>query len=67
MVVVSILLKMGIIVTLSCKKITVSKLRAAKLIELQNMTRGKYFRIAADVIVDGKSLGGTDIVFSLRF
>ena len=27
------------------------------LIALRNMERGKYFRIAADVIFDGESLG----------
>ena len=29
----------------------------AEQIDLKNMERGKYFRIAADVIVDGESLG----------
>jgi len=38
------------------KMFTVGKLRAAKRIELRNMRRGKYFRIVADVYVDGKSL-----------
>ena len=32
-------------------------LKDAEKIELKNMERGKYFRIAADVIVDGESLG----------
>jgi micrococcal nuclease len=31
-------------------------LKGAKQITLKNMERGKYFRIAADVIVDGASL-----------
>ena len=39
------------------KQFTVAKLRAAKKIELRNMKRGKYFRIVADVHVDGKNLG----------
>ena len=39
------------------KKFTVEKLRNAKIIELRNMKRGKYFRILAQVIVDGKNLG----------
>jgi len=39
------------------KQFSVEKLRAAKKIELRNMKRGKYFRIVADVYVDGKSLG----------
>ena len=32
-------------------------LKDAEQIVLRNMERGKYFRIAADVIVDGESLG----------
>ena len=39
------------------KKLTVSTLRASKIIELRNLQRGKYFRIVADVYVDDKSLG----------
>jgi endonuclease YncB( thermonuclease family) len=39
------------------KKLTVETLRSAKKIELRTMKRGKYFRIVADVYVDGKSLG----------
>lgn len=39
------------------KKVTVEILRNAKIIELHNMKRGKYFRILAQVIVDGKNLG----------
>lgn len=35
------------------KKLTVSLLRGAKLIELKNIKRGKYFRLIADVYVDG--------------
>jgi len=31
-------------------------LKDAERIDLKNMERGKYFRIAADVIVDGESL-----------
>ena len=31
-------------------------LKDAKKITLNNMKRGKYFRIAADIIVDGESL-----------
>ncbi|ABM04288.1 nuclease (SNase domain protein) [Psychromonas ingrahamii 37] len=38
------------------KQFTVGKLRNAKTIELRNMQRGKYFRILADVYVDGKNL-----------
>ncbi len=40
------------------KQFSVEKLRGAKTIELRNMKRGKYFRIVADVYVDGKNLGG---------
>ena len=39
------------------KQFSVEKLRGAKKIELRNMKRGKYFRIVADVYVDGKNLG----------
>lgn len=39
------------------KQLTVSTLRGAKTIELRDMQRGKYFRIVADVYVDGVSLG----------
>jgi len=35
------------------KKLTVSLLRDAKRIELKNIKRGKYFRLLADVYVDG--------------
>ena len=31
-------------------------LKGAEKITLKNMKRGKYFRIAADVIVDGENL-----------
>lgn len=41
----------------AAKQFTVSKLRAAKVIRLDEMSRGKYFRILADVYVDGESLG----------
>ena len=39
------------------KQFSVSKLRGAQKIELRNMKRGKYFRIVADVYIDGKDLG----------
>ena len=38
------------------KMFTVQALRSAKRIELRDMKRGKYFRIVADVFVDGRSL-----------
>lgn len=38
------------------KQFTVSMLRGAKRIELSDIRRGKYFRILADVLVDGSSL-----------
>lgn len=38
------------------KKFTVQYLRNAKKIELRNMSRDKYFRIDADVFIDGKDL-----------
>jgi micrococcal nuclease len=39
------------------KQFTVEHLRAAKNITLKNIKRGKYFRLIADVYVDGISLG----------
>ncbi|MGI2260648.1 thermonuclease family protein [Shewanella sp. GXUN23E] len=41
----------------AAKQFTVSQLRAAKQIELKDISRGKYFRLIASVYVDGKSLG----------
>ena len=38
------------------KQFVVAALRSAKVIELRNLRRGKYFRIVADVYVDGQSL-----------
>lgn len=38
------------------KKFTVDALRSAKKIELRNIQRGKYFRILANVYIDGKNL-----------
>lgn len=38
---------------------TVAKLRDAKEIELRNIKRGKYFRLLAEVYVDGESLGSS--------
>ncbi|PWI34926.1 nuclease [Vibrio albus] len=38
------------------KQFTVEALRTANAIELRNMRRGKYFRILANVYVDGKEL-----------
>jgi endonuclease YncB( thermonuclease family) len=40
----------------AAKKLTVSLLRGAELIELRNIKRGKYFRLLADVYVDGISI-----------
>jgi micrococcal nuclease len=36
---------------------TVEHLRAAKSITLKNIKRGKYFRLIADVYIDGANLG----------
>ena len=38
------------------KQFTEEILLSAKVVELRNIKRGKYFRIIADVYVDGKSL-----------
>lgn len=37
-------------------KFTLKNLTNAKLIQLQNVERGKYFRLIADVIFDGRNL-----------
>lgn len=39
------------------KQYTVQRLREGRQIVLRNMKRGKYFRIVADVYVDGSNLG----------
>lgn len=49
----------------AAKQLTVAQLRAAKKIELRNMKRGKYFRIVADVYVDGVNLG--DLLIAKSF
>lgn len=41
---------------LLAKQFTVKHLRAAKVIILKNVQRGKYFRLLANVDVDGKDL-----------
>lgn len=40
----------------NAKKLVRSILKHAKRIDLINLKRGKYFRVVADVIIDGKSL-----------
>lgn len=39
------------------KQFTVEYLRSAKVIELRNIERGKYFRLVADVFADGINIG----------
>ncbi|MET1081086.1 MAG: thermonuclease family protein [Pseudomonas sp.] len=39
------------------KQFTVQQLRGAKTVELRDIRRDKYFRLLADVWVDGRSLG----------
>lgn len=46
------------------KQFTVRELMAANKIELRNMQRGKYFRIIADVYIDGKNL--TDLLIKAK-
>lgn len=41
----------------AAKEAVAEKLRNADKVELKNIKRGKYFRIVADVIVDGDDLG----------
>ena len=40
----------------NAKQLVGNLLKKAKRIDLKNIERGKYFRIVADVIVDGKNL-----------
>ncbi len=40
----------------NAKKLVKNLLKKAKRIDLINVSRGKYFRVVADVIIDGKSL-----------
>lgn len=37
----------------------VSKVRGKQLLEIKNMRRDKYFRIVADIIIDGENIGET--------
>ncbi len=41
---------------LSAKTFTQQKLADAEIIELKNIERGKYFRLLADVYIDGENL-----------
>ena len=41
----------------AAKQFSVAKLRAGNIIQLRAIERGKYFRLLADVWIDGKSLG----------
>lgn len=41
---------------LLAKSFTENKLQQADIIELKNLNRGKYFRITADVFIDGENL-----------
>ena len=41
---------------LAARALTARELRQARRVELRNIRRGKYFRLVADVLVDGRSL-----------
>lgn len=41
------------------KQLTVGMLRAAKVVELRNLRRDKYFRLLADIYADNKSLSAS--------
>lgn len=47
------------------KEVVENALRNAKHIELRNVKRGKYFRIVADVIADGKNV--SDLLLQRKF
>ena len=49
------------------KKYAQTFLKNAKVINLENIQRGKYFRIVADVIIDGKSLTEMLLVKGLAY
>ncbi|NTS78138.1 thermonuclease family protein [Catenovulum sp. SM1970] len=49
------------------KQFTVNQLRNAEQIKLVNVQRGKYFRIAADVMVDGQNLADLLIKANLGY
>ena len=51
----------------TAKQTTVAMLRAGKKIELRNLQRDKYFRLLADVYVDGKSLAATLLKAGLAY
>ena len=42
---------------LEAKQFTMNMLTKAKMVELRNLQRGKYFRIVADVYADGINVG----------
>lgn len=46
---------------IKAKEITENALKNAKRIELRNLERGKYFRLLADVYIDGQSLAELQI------
>ena len=45
------------LLAVKAKYLTARELENGKIIELKNMKRGKYFRIVADVVIDGNDLG----------
>lgn len=53
------------IMALHVKRFVTRKLTKAKVITLKDMKRGKYFRIVADVDLDGESLGERLINYKL--
>ena len=44
------------VIARQAKQFTVEKLRSARIIELRNIQRGKYFRILANVYIDNENL-----------
>lgn len=51
----------------SAQKLVASIMKDSKRIDLKNIKRGKYFRIVADVIVDGRDLGAMLIKNKLAY
>lgn len=51
----------------NARKLLENQLKTAKRIDLENVDRDKYFRILADVLVDGRSVAGVMIKNELAY
>lgn len=55
------------VLAIQAREFTKNRLNQAKVIRLENIERGKYFRLAADVFVDGVNLGDLLIETGLAY